>query len=137
VPFVVKKKIIMITQEQEYIAKKVLDCSFTVHSALGPGLLESAYQKCLLYELQQAGLFVEEEKPVPLIYKGVHLDCGYRIDILVERDKLIIENKAVSELTDIHLAQILSYMKLSNISLGFLLNFNVRSLKNGIKRVVL
>ena len=127
----------MITQEQEYIAKKVLDCSFAVHSALGPGLLESAYQKCLLYELQQAGLFVEEEKPVPLIYKGVHLDCGYRIDILVERDKLIIENKAVSELTDIHLAQILSYMKLSNISLGFLLNFNVKSLKNGIKRVVL
>ena len=127
----------MITQEQEYIAKKVLDCSFTVHSYLGPGLLESAYQKCLLYELQQAGLFVEEEKPVPLIYKGVHLDCGYRIDILVERDKLIIENKAVSELTDIHLAQILSYMKLSNISLGFLLNFNVKSFKNGIKRVVL
>jgi GxxExxY protein len=127
----------MITQEQERIAKKVLDCAFMVHSNLGPGLLESAYQKCLLYELQQAGLFVEEEKPVPLIYKGIHLDCGYRIDILVERDKLIIENKAVSELADIHLAQILSYMKLSDISLGFLLNFNVRSFKDGIKRVAL
>jgi GxxExxY protein len=127
----------MITQEQENIARKVLDCAFSVHSSLGPGLLESAYQKCLLYELQQAGLFVEEEKAVPLIYKGVYLDCGYRIDILVERDKLIIENKAVSELADIHLAQLLSYMKLSNVSLGFLLNFNVKSFKNGIRRVVL
>jgi GxxExxY protein len=132
-----KNKEYMITQEQERIAKKVLDCAFEVHSNLGPGLLESAYQKCLFYELQQAGLFVEEEKPVPLVYKGVHLDCGYRIDILVEQNKLIIENKAVSELADIHLAQILSYMKLTNISLGFLLNFNVRSLKNGIKRVAL
>jgi GxxExxY protein len=127
----------MVTQEQENIAKIVLDCAFMVHSGLGPGLLENAYQKCLLYELQQAGLFAEEEKTVPLIYKGVHIDCGYRIDIVVERDKLIIENKTVSELTDIHLAQILSYMKLSNISLGFLLNFNVRSFKNGIKRVAL
>jgi GxxExxY protein len=127
----------MVTQEQERIAKKVLDCAFEVHSNLGPGLLENAYRKCLSYELQQAGLFVEEEKPMPLIYKGVYLDCGYRIDILVERNKLIIENKTVSKLAEIHLAQILSYMKLSNISLGFLLNFNERSLKDGIKRVIL
>jgi GxxExxY protein len=126
----------MVTQEQEHIAKQIIDCAFTVHSALGPGLLENAYQKCLVYELQRAGLVVEEEKPIPLIYKGVHLDCGYRIDILVEK-KVIIENKAVSDLTDIHLAQILSYMKLSGVSLGFLFNFNVRSFKNGIKRVVL
>jgi GxxExxY protein len=127
----------MITQEQEYIAKQVLDCAFEVHSNLGPGLLENAYRKCLSYELQQKGLFVEEEKSVPLIYKEVYMECGYRIDILIEHNKLIIETKAVSEFTDIHLAQILSYMKLSEISLGFLLNFNVRSLKNGIKRVVL
>lgn len=99
--------------------------------------MESTYQKCLLYELSLKGLFVEEEKPMPLIYKEKVIDCGYRIDILVERDKLIIENKSVSELTDIHLAQMLSYMKLSGVSLGFLFNFNVKSFKNGIKRVVL
>lgn len=127
----------MITSEQEVIAKKVLDCAFEVHSVLGAGLLESTYQKCLVYELRNIGLFVEEEKSMPIVYKGVKIECGYRIDILVEKNKLIIENKAVSELIDIHLAQILSYMKLSGISLGLLLNFNVRSLKSGIKRVVL
>jgi GxxExxY protein len=126
----------MVTQEQEYIAKQVLDCAFEVHSNLGLGLLENAYKKCLSYELQQKGLFVEEEKSIPLIYKGMDMSCGYRIDILVERNKLIIETKTVSEFTDIHLAQILNYMRLANISLGFLLNFNAKSLKNGIKRVV-
>jgi GxxExxY protein len=127
----------MITEKQEVIAKKVLDCAFEVHSHLGPGLLESTYQTCLMYELKQAGLFAEMEKPLPIIYKGVSIDCGYRIDILVEHDKLIIENKSVKEFADIHLAQILSYMKLSKISLGFLFNFNVKSFKSGIKRVVL
>jgi GxxExxY protein len=91
----------------------------------------------LLYELQQVGLFVEEEKPMPLIYRGIYLDCGYRIDILIERNKLIVESKTVFGIIDIHLAQILSYMKLSGVSLGFLLNFNVRHFKDGIKRVVL
>jgi len=127
----------MITKTQEEIAKTVIDCAFKVHRELGPGLMENAYQKCLVYELNEANLFVEEEKIMPLVYKGELIDCGYRVDILVENDQIIIENKAVSEVTDIHLAQLMSYMKLSGISLGFLFNFNVRLLKNGIKRVVL
>jgi GxxExxY protein len=127
----------MVTEEQENIAKKVLDAAFEVHSQLGPGLLESTYQTCLLFELKESGVFVECEKPLPILYKGTKIDCGYRIDMLVEHDKLIVENKSVKELNDLHTAQILSYMKLSGISLGFLFNFNVRSLKNGIKRIVL
>ena len=127
----------MVTEEQEKIAKIVLDCAFDVHTQLGPGLLESAYQACLVYELSSKGLYIEEEKTLPIVYKNVTIDCGYRIDILVEHNKLIIENKAVKEFTDFHLSQILTYMKLSNISLGFLLNFNERHLKNGIKRVIL
>ena len=127
----------MVTQEQEQIAKIVLNCAFRVHTELGAGLLENAYQKCLVYELRQEGLFVEEEKPMPVDYKGIVMDCGYRVDILVEQDKLIIENKSVSELTDIHLAQIINYMKISDISLGFLFNFNVKSFAKGIKRVVI
>jgi GxxExxY protein len=127
----------MVTSEQERIAKIVLDAAFEVHSRLGPGLLESAYQVCLLYELKEHGVYVESEKPLPVIYKGIQLDCGYRIDILVEKDKLIIENKAVKEINDIHKSQILTYMRLSGVSLGFLFNFNVRSLKDGIKRIVL
>jgi GxxExxY protein len=126
----------MVTLEQEKIAKRVLDCAFEVHSHLGAGLLENAYQQCLVYELRQAGLYVEEEKEMPLVYKEMTLGYGYKIDILVERDKLIIENKSVSELNDIHLAQIMSYMKLSDISLGFLFNFNVKSFQDGIKRVI-
>jgi GxxExxY protein len=122
---------------QEYIAERVLDCAFEVHSHLGPGLLESTYQICLLYELQQRGLFVEAEKPMSIIYKSQTIECGYRIDILVEKDKLIIENKAVQVLNDLHMAQILSYMRLSGITLGFLFNFNVRHFKDGFKRVVL
>jgi GxxExxY protein len=127
----------VISKKQEDIAKKVLDCAFEVHSHLGPGLLESAYQTCLLYELQQLGLFVEVEKPMPIIYKGQTIECGYRIDMLVEKDMLVIENKAVQSFNELHLAQILSYMRLSNITLGFLFNFNVRHFKDGFKRVVL
>jgi GxxExxY protein len=127
----------MVTPEQERIAKIVLDAAFEVHSRLGPGLLESAYQACLLHELKERGINVESEKPLPVVYKGIHLDCGYRIDILVEKDKLIIENKAIKEINDIHKAQILSYLRLSGVSLGFLFNFNVRSFKDGIKRIVL
>jgi GxxExxY protein len=127
----------MITQEQERIAKKVLDGAYQVHSQLGPGLLESAYQACLLYELKQQGIFVECEKPLPVIYKGVTIDCGYRVDMLVEHNQLIIENKSVQALNDIHLSQLLTYLKLSGISLGFLFNFNERHLKNGVRRIVL
>jgi GxxExxY protein len=127
----------MITQEQEITAKKVLDYAYEVHSYLGPSLLESTYQKCLQYELQQHGLFVECEKSIPVLYKGITIDCGYRVDMIIEHDQLIIENKAVKELNDTHLAQILTYMKLSGISLGFLFNFNAKRLKDGIRRVVL
>jgi len=127
----------MVTEEQEKIAKIALDCAYEVHTQLGSGLLESAYQACLVYELRNKGLFVEEEKTLPVIYKNISIDCGYRIDILVEHNKLIIENKAVKDFTDIHLSQILTYMKLSNVSLGFLFNFHKRHLKEGIKRVVL
>jgi GxxExxY protein len=120
----------------EEIFKKVLDCSFKVHSALGPGLLESAYVECLYYELAQSGLLVEKQKPLPLIYKEVKLEAGYRIDLLVERS-VVIEIKSIEALADIHLAQILTYMKLSKCKLGLLANFNVKHLKDGIKRVIL
>ena len=110
-------------------------CAIKVHSALGPGLLESAYKECLFYELCRAGLAVEKEKPLPLVYESVKLECGYRVDLLVE-GKLIIEIKAVEAITDVHLAQALTYLKLSNCKLGLLINFNVVLLKQGIKRVV-
>ncbi len=117
------------------ISSKVIDAAIKVHRALGPGLLESAYQACLFYELVQVGLNVQKEKPLPLIYEEVNLDCGYRIDLMVE-DKVIIEIKSVSALSDIHLAQILTYLKLSDSRLGLLINFNSVLLKDGIKRVV-
>jgi len=120
----------------EDVFKKVLDCSFQVHTALGPGLLESAYLECLYYELLQNGLKVEKQKPLPLIYKEVKLEAGYRIDILVE-DIVVVELKSVEALCDIHMAQILTYMKLSGCKLGLLANFNVSHLKDGIKRVIL
>ena len=113
-----------------------MDCSFQVHSALGPGLLESAYEECLFYELINAGLKVEKQKPLPLIYKEVKLDAGYRVDLLVEKS-VIVEIKSVEALADIHLAQILTYLKLSGCKLGLLANFNVRHLKDGIKRVIM
>jgi len=127
----------MVTDVQERLAKIVLDCAFEVHTQLGSGLLENVYQTCLVYELRNKGLFIEEEKQLPVIYKKNTIDCGYRIDILVEHNQLIIENKSVKQISDIHLSQILTYMKLSNISLGFIFNFNVRHFKDGIKRVVL
>jgi GxxExxY protein len=120
----------------EEIFKKVLDCSFTVHTALGPGLLESAYVECLYYELTQSGLMVEKQKPLPLIYKEVKLETGYRIDLLVE-SSVVIEIKSIESLCDIHMAQILTYLKLSKCRLGLLANFNVKHLKDGIKRVIL
>ena len=122
----------MIIMDIEKIFKKVLDCSFQVHTALGPGLLESAYEECLYFELEQSGLNVVKQKPLPLIYKEVKLDVGYRVDLLVE-NKVIVEIKSVESLADIHMAQILTYLKLSGCKLGLLANFNVRHLKDGIK----
>lgn len=109
---------------------------FKVHTALGPGLLESAYNECLYYELTESGLKVEKQKPLPLIYKTVHLEAGYRIDLLVE-DCIVIEIKSVDALAEIHMAQILTYLKLSKCNLGLLVNFNVLHLKDGIKRVIM
>lgn len=117
------------------LSNLVINRALKVHTALGPGLLESTYKECLFYELQQAKLFVEKEKPLPLIYETVKLECGYRVDLFVEKS-LIIEIKAVETINDVHLAQVLTYLKLSQCKLGLLLNFNVASLKNGIRRVV-
>ncbi|TAJ14869.1 GxxExxY protein [Marinilabiliaceae bacterium JC017] len=117
------------------ITGKIIESAMKVHSALGPGLLESAYQECLFYELIKRGFKVEKEKPLPLIYEEVQLNCGYRIDLLVE-NSIIVELKAVNELNDIHLAQILSYLKLADKKVGLLINFHVKRLKDGIKRVV-
>ena len=121
--------------DREEIFKKVLDCAFEVHSILGPGLLESVYEECLIFELQSAGLKVEKQKSLPLTYKGLLLESRLRIDILVE-NQILIELKAVEELTDVHLAQTLTYLKLSGCKLALLVNFNVAHLKNGIKRVI-
>jgi GxxExxY protein len=120
----------------EEVFKKVLDCSFKVHSALGPGLLESSYEECLYFELKQQGLNVEKQKALPLIYQEVKLDVGYRIDLFVE-NKVIVEIKSVEVFNDVHYAQILTYLKLSGCQLGLLINFNVRHLKDGIKRTIL
>ena len=112
----------------------VFNDALKVHRNLGPGLLESSYEECLFYELNKSGLLIERQKPLPLIYEDVKLNIGYRIDLLIE-NKLIIELKSVDALDDIHFAQILTYLKLSNCKLGLLINFNVTLIKNGIKRV--
>lgn len=117
------------------ISEKIIGCAIQVHRELGPGLLESSYEECLYYELVQSGLLVEKQKPLPLVYKEVKLECGYRIDLMVER-KVIVEVKAVEALNDIHLVQVLTYLKLSKVKLGLLMNFNVTLMKSGIKRVV-
>lgn len=118
------------------ISKVILDCAFKVHTALGPGLLEKVYQECLAYELVKEGLKVEVEKPMPLVYEDIKFDCGYRIDLWVER-KVVVELKVVEAFNDVHIAQILTYMRLSESKLGLLLNFYTKSLKNGIKRLIL
>ena len=117
------------------ISEKIIGCAIEVHKSLGPGLLESAYLECLFYELQKSGLKVEKQKPLPLIYKEVKLDAGYRLDLIVE-NKVVIEIKSVESLNDIHIAQVLTYLKLSNCKLGLLMNFNVLRLINGLKRLV-
>ena len=117
------------------LTQKVIGCAMKVHSALGPGLLESAYQECLFFELVKAGLFVEKQKPMPLVYSEVKLECGYRVDLMVER-RLILEIKSVEAINDIHLAQVLTYLKLADCRLGLIMNFNVLHLRDGIRRVV-
>ena len=117
------------------ISKIVIGCAIEVHRELGAGLLESAYQECLLYELKKKGLKVKKEVLMPVVYKDVVLDHGYRIDLLVE-DKVVIELKTVENLTDVHFAQVLTYLKLGNFHLGLLMNFHVAVLKDGIRRIV-
>ncbi|MBE5320149.1 GxxExxY protein [Pedobacter sp. MR2016-19] len=121
--------------DENELSRIVIGLAIEVHSALGAGLLESAYKECLYYKIIKAGLFAEKEKAMPLIFEEVKLDCGYRIDILVER-KLVLELKSIEAFNDIHLAQTLTYMKLGNYKLGLLMNFNVIRLKDGLKRVV-
>ncbi len=121
--------------EENHLAKIIFDAGLKVHRALGPGLLESVYEESLFYELKKQNLYVAKQIGLPLIYEEVKLEIGYRIDILVE-NKLIIEVKSVDFLNDIHLAQILTYLKLSNIKLGLLINFNTVLFKDGVKRVI-
>ena len=113
----------------------IVDSAFSVHKKLGPGLLEKTYEACLVYELGKRNLQIERQKPLPLVYENVKLEIGYRLDVLVE-NKIVVEIKAVEALTDIHLAQILTYLKLTGCSIGLLINFNVPLLKNGIRRVI-
>jgi GxxExxY protein len=120
----------------EPLSKTILDCAFEVHTLLGPGLLESAYEECLVFELTKRNLKLERQKTLPVIYKEIKLEIGYRIDILVE-NSILIELKTVDAINPVHVAQILTYMKFSDIKTGLLINFNVNHLKEGIKRFVL
>jgi len=117
------------------LSKIVFDLGMKVHKSLGPGLLESVYEECLFYELKKYGLFVEKQKALPLIYDEIKLDTGYRVDLFVEK-KFIIEIKSVETLNELHFAQLLTYLKLSDCKLGLLINFNTVLLKNGVRRVV-
>jgi GxxExxY protein len=116
------------------ITGDIIGAAIEVHRALGPGLLESAYEACSAYELVQQGLKVEQQKPIPVVYKEIRLDCGYRLDLLVENE-VIVEVKSVDELAPIHSAQLLSYLRLSGCKVGLLINFNVEILKHGIRRL--
>jgi GxxExxY protein len=122
--------------ETNQITEKIIGCALEVHKNLGPGLLESAYEECLYYELNNLGLEVKRQLALPLVYKDVKLDAGYRIDLLVE-NKVIIELKSVEAIAEIHKAQLMTYMKLANIKIGLLMNFNVSRLKDGIVRWII
>ncbi len=117
------------------ISKIIFDLGLKIHKNLGPGLLESAYEECLFYEISKAGLFVEKQKPMPLIYEEVKLDIGYRMDLLVEKS-VVIEVKSSEALNDVHLAQVLTYLKLSGCRLGLLINFNTNLFKNSYRRIL-
>ncbi|HEY74178.1 MAG: GxxExxY protein [Chloroflexi bacterium] len=119
----------------DHITESIIGAAIAVHRVLGPGLLESAYEACLAFELTERGLKIEQQKPLPVIYREVELDCAYRLDLLVE-ESVIVEIKSVERLAPIHLAQLLSYLKLSGCKVGLLMNFNVKILKDGIRRVV-
>ena len=123
------------SEKLNHITDKVIGAAIEVHRALGPGLLESAYEACLAFELAQRGLKVEPQKPLPVVYKEVHLDCGYRLDLLVA-NAVIVEIKAVESLAPIHQAQLLSYLRLSGCKVGLLINFSVKVLKDGLRRLV-
>jgi GxxExxY protein len=119
----------------EDVTEKIIAAAIEVHKQLGPGLLESAYEECLCYELSHRGLAFQRQVPLPVAYKGVKLDCGYRLDIVVD-DKIVLELKSVEELTDLHRAQLLTYLRISGKKVGLLINFNVPALKDGIVRLV-
>jgi GxxExxY protein len=121
-------------KERSSLSGKIIGAAIDIHRALGPGLLESAYEACLVYELRLRKLKVEPQKSMPIFYKDVMLECGYRVDLIVE-DQVIIEVKSVSSLASIHEAQLLSYLKLSNCKIGLLINFNVKYLRDGIRRM--
>jgi GxxExxY protein len=120
---------------EDDITEQIIGCAIKIHKALGPGLLESAYEECLCYELNKVGLRVERQKALPLVYEEIKLECGYRVDVLVE-NKVVVEIKSVDCLTDVHLAQVLTYLKIGDRRVGLLMNFNVSKMLFGIKRVV-
>jgi GxxExxY protein len=124
-----------LSEELNNLSYQIIGCAIEVHRILGPGLLESAYQNCLIYELKKAGLKVEKEISLPIVYKNIELNHGYRIDLLVN-EQIVIELKTVEELTDVHKAQVLTYLKLGDFPLGLLINFHSKILKNNIKRYI-
>ncbi len=121
--------------DENDLSKLIFDLGLKIHKILGPGLLESAYEECLYYEILKQGIEVEKQKKLPLIYEDVQLEVGYRVDLLIEK-KLIVEIKAVESLNSLHLAQLLTYLKLSDCKLGLLINFNTTLFKKGVKRVI-
>ena len=121
--------------KENEIANIVFNLGLKIHKALGPGHLESAYVECLAFEIKKANLKVEKQKALPLIYEAVHLDAGYRIDLMID-NKLIIEAKSIEALNDLHFAQVLTYLKLSNCKLGLLINFNSLLFKDGVRRII-
>jgi GxxExxY protein len=122
--------------DRDPITRRIIGCAIAVHRALGPGLLESAYEECLAYEMASSGLAIARQVPMPVVYRGVKLDCGYRLDLVVE-ERVIVELKAIEALLPIHDAQLLTYLRLSGFHTGLLINFNTTVLKNGIKRLSL
>lgn len=120
---------------EEEIIKIILDEAFYIHKTIGPGMLESVYQTCLAHRLRQRGLYVETEKPVPVVFEEIRMECGYRADIVVEK-KIVIDTKNIEAIADIHIAQILTYLRFLNLRHGLILNFKTVLLKNGIKRVL-
>jgi GxxExxY protein len=130
-----KSRLIPLPSQTEEIAKAILDSAFQIHTTLGPGLLESVYEACLIHELKMRRIEVKSQISLPVIYKGMKVDSGFRIDILVD-ECVIVEIKSTDELNVVHTAQLLTYLRLSNIRLGLLINFNVVHLRNGIKRII-